>query len=492
VASDIMDSMTGIARTSLAELRLPRKAIPREAVVIAVRVLEFLVVVASGLATTAIFEYRVGELFDWYLNTTMLGAIASAVMLECVGAYDDDALHRTSRSFNRVLFGWTCAATGLLVIGFAFKVSVVEYSRLWGGTWFVATAAALLGTRTVVVDQLKRWRSRGTFDIRVVIYGAGSQGQRLAEFITASERLTMRLIGFVDDRTTRLAPGSNRLPVIGGLSDLERLIRRDLVDQVILALPWHAEERIQKIVSRIALTPVSVRLASDLVGYRYTHRSFRMLDGLPVLELFERPISGLSQVIKRIEDQVLGLVAVLVLAPVFAAIAIAIRLDSSGPIFFRQDRVGFNNRTIRIWKFRTMHSDLAEHENIRQVRKGDPRVTRVGRFLRKTSLDELPQLFNVLAGEMSLVGPRPHAPSTTAAGRRFDQVIDNYAARHRVKPGITGWAQVSGWRGETNTEEKLVRRIEHDLYYIENWSVLFDVYILLRTVYTVFRAQNAY
>jgi polysaccharide biosynthesis protein PslA len=282
------------------------------------------------------------------------------------------------------------------------------------------------------------------------------------------------------------------LPVLGGMGELERLIRQDRVDQVILAMPWHAEERIFEIVSKVAMTPVKVRLAPDLIGYRYTNRSFRLLDGLPVLELFDRPISGVAHIAKSIEDRVVALAAVIISAPAIAFIALAIKLDSPGPVFFRQDRIGFNNRVISVWKFRTMRHDRCENDEIEQARRGDPRVTRVGAFLRRMSLDEVPQLFNVLAGEMSIVGPRPHAPSTRAAGRIFDQVVDSYAARHKVKPGITGWAQVNGWRGETDTEEKLIKRVEYDLYYIEHWSVVFDISIMFRTIVTTLKTANAY
>jgi lipopolysaccharide/colanic/teichoic acid biosynthesis glycosyltransferase len=183
--------------------------------------------------------------------------------------------------------------------------------------------------------------------------------------------------------------------------------------------------------------------------------------------------------------------ALAVLAPLIGLLALLIKLDSRGPVFYRQERVGFNHRIIRVWKFRTMYADKCDTADIRQARRGDPRVTPVGRYLRRFSLDELPQLFNVLSGEMSIVGPRPHAPSTRAAGRLFDEVVDSYAARHKVKPGITGWAQVNGWRGPTDTEGKLVKRVEHDLYYIENWSVSLDFYIILRTFVTLFTQSNA-
>ena len=184
--------------------------------------------------------------------------------------------------------------------------------------------------------------------------------------------------------------------------------------------------------------------------------------------------------------------ALILLAPLMAAIALAIKFDSKGPVLFRQKRQGFNNELIDVLKFRSMYVDQADADANRLVTKDDPRVTRVGRFLRKASLDELPQLINVLKGDLSLVGPRPHALKAKAENKLYSEVVDGYFARHRVKPGVTGWAQISGWRGETDTEEKIHRRVEHDLYYIENWSVMFDLYICLMTPFALFRGENAY
>jgi exopolysaccharide biosynthesis polyprenyl glycosylphosphotransferase len=216
---------------------------------------------------------------------------------------------------------------------------------------------------------------------------------------------------------------------------------------------------------------------------------------MPVAHLMDRPISGWSSVVKRAEDLVIASIALLILALPMLAIAALVRLDSPGPILFRQRRTGFNNRDFQMLKFRTMQDGadrLGPPDGIRQATQNDPRITRVGRWLRRLSLDELPQLLNVLKGDMSVVGPRPHAPGTRAGGRRFEDVVTRYASRHRVKPGMTGLAQVRGWRGETETEEKLIRRIESDLEYIDRWSVWLDISILLRTLLTVVGMRNAY
>jgi Undecaprenyl-phosphate glucose phosphotransferase len=280
--------------------------------------------------------------------------------------------------------------------------------------------------------------------------------------------------------------------VIPDLARMMALIRQDAVDEVIIALPWSQAARVQALTLLLATTPVRIRLAPDLAGFRFADRRVTRRAGVPMLTLFDRPISGWSHVFKLIEDRAIALAALAFVAPLMLSIAVAIKLDSRGPVLFKQRRFGFNDRPIEVWKFRTMRSECTDANAVLQTTRRDPRVTRVGRFLRKSSLDELPQLFNVLKGEMSIVGPRPHAMATKADGKLFQDVVDRYAARHRVNPGITGWAQVNGWRGETGTVDKIQKRVELDLYYIDNWSVWFDLYIVLRTFIAVFRTRDAY
>jgi Undecaprenyl-phosphate glucose phosphotransferase len=218
-------------------------------------------------------------------------------------------------------------------------------------------------------------------------------------------------------------------------------------------------------------------------------RRFLPLAGVPMLAVLERPLSGWNFVLKALEDRVLAAILIVLFAPILLLIAVAIKLDSRGPVFFRQKRYGFNNNPITVYKFRSMHVGAASDDSVQQARRNDPRVTRVGAILRRTSLDELPQLFNVFSGEMSLVGPRPHA---VVHNEQYAKIIDDYLSRHRVKPGITGWAQVNGLRGETDTPEKMARRVQFDLYYIDNWSLLFDVKILMLTPFLGFVNKNAY
>jgi exopolysaccharide biosynthesis polyprenyl glycosylphosphotransferase len=214
---------------------------------------------------------------------------------------------------------------------------------------------------------------------------------------------------------------------------------------------------------------------------------------VPMLDVFDRPIADWEVVQKWFFDHIVGGLMLIVASPIMLVVAILIKLDSRGPVLFKQKRYGFNNELIEVYKFRSMYVEATDTNAAKLVTRGDPRVTRIGRFIRKTSLDELPQLFNVLFKDnLSLVGPRPHATHAKAANHLYDQVVDGYFARHRVKPGITGWAQVNGWRGETDTSEKIQRRVEHDLYYIENWSVLFDLYILAKTPIALIKTESAY
>jgi Undecaprenyl-phosphate glucose phosphotransferase len=261
---------------------------------------------------------------------------------------------------------------------------------------------------------------------------------------------------------------------------------------LIVALPITAEARLVELLRRLWVLPVDIRLSAGTTKLRFRPRLYSFIGSVPFLDLFDKPIADWDALTKRMFDLAVASIALVILSPVLLATAIAIRLDSPGPIFFRQRRYGFNNEVVDVLKFRSMYHHMADPTASKVVTKGDPRVTPVGRFIRKTSIDELPQLINVLTGKLSLVGPRPHAVNAHTQNQLWEQVVDGYFARHRVKPGITGWAQINGWRGEVDTEEKIRHRVEHDLFYIENWSVLFDLYILLLTPFRLLSSENAY
>jgi Undecaprenyl-phosphate glucose phosphotransferase len=265
------------------------------------------------------------------------------------------------------------------------------------------------------------------------------------------------------------------------------------VELVIFALPIAAEKRILEMLRKMWVLPVDIRLAAHANRLRLRPRSYSYVGQAPMLDVFDRPLADWDVVTKAAFDRIIGGLALVALSPLMLAAAIAIKLDSRGPVLFKQIRFGFNNELIQVYKFRSMSDELADPAADKLVTRDDPRVTRVGRFLRRTSIDELPQLFNVVfRGDLSLVGPRPHAIHAKAADRQYDEVVEGYFARHRMKPGITGWAQINGWRGETDTREKIQKRVDHDLYYIENWSIFLDIYILFKTPFALLTGRNAY
>jgi Undecaprenyl-phosphate glucose phosphotransferase len=292
---------------------------------------------------------------------------------------------------------------------------------------------------------------------------------------------------FCEDSTDLRASGYRRL---GKADDLAAFVRVNDVDDVIISLPWSEDNKIADLASKLNELPVNIYLGSDLIGFRLQLRPPPDHFGeLPLVEVMGRPLAGWGGFQKAIFDYVLGTVLIILLVPVMALIALLIRLESAGPVLFRQERYGFANRRFHIYKFRTMfHTGIDEPITV-QATENDPRVTRIGRILRRFSLDELPQLFNVLGGNMSLVGPRPHAVDHNET---YAQVIRGYFARHRVKPGLTGWAQVNGYRGETKTLAAMEDRVKHDIFYAENWSVLFDLKILAMTAVICVTGRNAY
>ncbi|NQV21456.1 MAG: undecaprenyl-phosphate glucose phosphotransferase [Rhodospirillales bacterium] len=426
-----------------------------------------------------------------YFSTVAIAMLIASVLFQMSKVYTLDYVFARTLRFERVLIAWLAVGCSLIVIAFGLKISGF-YSRIWVGTWFVSTTFFLFTGRAIFSRWARRWSEAGRFADRTVIVGAGEQGQRLAAHLKAGGDYQTRVVGFVDDRKTRLFRGADRSKLLGDSHDLIQYIRDGLVDQVFIALPWSAEDRVKGLVHSLAMTPVRIHLAPDLAGFEFPDRAYERVAGISMLRLFDRPISGWSHVLKTLEGRILGALFTLFLAPLMALIAVAIKLDSQGPVLFKQRRLGFNNAQFEVWKFRTMYADRTDADCDVQTTKNDPRVTRVGWYLRKWSLDELPQFINVLLGHMSIVGPRPHALGTKAEGHLFENVVDRYAARHKVKPGITGWAQVNGWRGETDTIEKIRRRVEYDLFYIDNWSLWFDLKIILKTAFVMLWDDNAY
>ena len=431
---------------------------------------------------------RHGPIPDSVLNAAVLTASLVALLGLALGSYREALQPRRQ---TRAAFSATVLAlvvTGLSL--YLFQIADASERRLM----LLATLPlppAIAGARWALASLLAR-DPRRRFAARTLLIGAGDHGTRLVQALQTANDRTLRLIGYADDHATRIPNSIGNIAHLGSIEQAFGLIGRGEVDQVIVALPWSAEQRTLDLLRRLATFPVHVRLAPELILYHFAGTQSTEVAGLPLLHLLDRPISGAASLLKRGEDVLLGGLCLIALAVPMLLIAFAVRLESSGPALFRQRRTGFNNREFEMLKFRTMLPSDPCETALRQTTRDDPRVTRVGAILRRASLDELPQLINVLRGEMSLVGPRPHAPGTRAGDRPFEQVISSYAARHRVRPGLTGLAQVRGWRGETETESKLVKRVESDLEYIEQWSLWLDLVILFRTAAAVLSMRNAY
>ncbi len=424
----------------------------------------------------------------------IFGAACFIVLAEISGAYLLDTILSRRRYWPPLISA--CAATTLFLLAFNFAtgtgIGANDYQRAILIGCGMATGA-IVSARLALLPIFSQLRRAGVFNKRTAILGTGRQAIDLARYVMGHDMLAVSLVGFFDDRTERRSREQLPLAHLGGMRELMRSIRAGMIDKVIIAMPWAAESRLQCIMEALGTTPVEIRLAPEWAGYAWAQRPVLLLGGLPVLTLLETPLSGWKLFVKAVEDRLLSLIALVLLSPVLLAAAIAIRLDSPGPIFFRQLREGYNCRPFSILKFRTMYADQCHRGgDMVQTTRDDPRVTRVGAFLRRTSIDELPQLFNVLTGAMSLVGPRPHAATTRAGGKLFAEIRTSYATRHNVKPGLTGWAQVCGWRGETTSEEMLVNRLQHDLYYVERCSLMFDLYILARTAMIVLFQRTAY
>jgi Undecaprenyl-phosphate glucose phosphotransferase len=433
--------------------------------------------------------------FEDFDSQYFLAMVASSVLVanafSAMDLYTVRSLTSVPRQLGRVALGWTGVVAVLLLAAFAAKVSN-NFPRGWAILWYVWSLGLFILVRYVAAAILTRWIETGRLVRDVAIVGAGPHGRRLIEHLRRQAGRDWRIVGVWDERATRSMEPVEGVPVRGTVDDLIAYARQHSVDQIVVALPWAAEMRVMKLLKKLWELPIEIRLAPDMLGFRLAHCSYGAIGSVPVLNVFDRPLSEEKIVLKRLEDILLGLLMLAAFAPVMLLTALAIKLDSKGPILFRQTRYGFNNQKIDVWKFRSMYVDQCRNEAPVQVTDGDPRVTRVGRFIRRTSIDELPQIFNVLSGVMSVVGPRPHPIGTRAENLLFEEAVAEYAARHRVKPGLTGWAQVNGWRGETDTVEKIRRRVDHDLYYIENWSLLLDIKIVLMTVLTVLRGKNAY
>ncbi|EKD53791.1 MAG: hypothetical protein ACD_60C00153G0011 [uncultured bacterium] len=376
------------------------------------------------------------------------------------------------------LFHAMCVAAVLLA-GLAFFIKVGEtYSRLWFGTWMLFALVLLILFRCAILLGLRFMRMQGLNERRVVILGASELGMKLAETIQEALWTGFRIITFIDDEANQKPPAILNIPIMQTPKELSEYLAEKKIDELWIALPLRAELRVKEILYELRHHTITTRFVLDIFGMDLLNHSLTDVAGFPVLNIRSTPMRGINRIVKALEDRLLAASILILISPLLLTIAIGIKLSSKGPIFFKQLRHGWDGRLITVYKFRTMIEHEEQGGIVTQATSDDKRITSFGKFLRQTSLDELPQFINVLQGRMSIVGPRPHA---VPHNEFYKDAIHTYMQRHCVKPGITGWAQINGWRGETNTLDKMQKRVEYDLYYINNWSLLFDIKIILLT-----------
>jgi Undecaprenyl-phosphate glucose phosphotransferase len=458
-----------------------------------VRTIEGLLIGLTGLAL-ALYYPGFGPMAEPALYFPVLTGVALLLPLlaHMLGLYRIRALLNPGQTLSALWACWT-ALFGTLAVTLILTKAGVEFSRLWLLGWYIGGLSVLLASRAVTALLVRNWNVNGRLDRHAVLVGGGKPAAELIDALEGSHNTDVSIVGIFDDRDDERSPlVVHNLPKLGNIAELVEFVRRARIDLLLVTLPLTAEQRLLDILKRLWVLPVDIRLSAYTQKLHYRPRAYSYIGNVPFLDVFDKPLGDWGAIIKAIEDKVIATLALLALSPVMLIIALAIKLESRGPVLFRQKRYGFNNELIEVLKFRSMYHEQTDAEASKLVTKGDSRVTRVGRFIRKTSLDELPQFINVLRGELSLVGPRPHATKAKAADRLYNDVVDGYFARHKVKPGITGWAQINGWRGETDTTEKLQRRVDHDLYYIENWSLAFDLYILWKTPLSLLKTESAY
>ena len=442
---------------------------------------------AGAITYTTVTAERVA---DGWVVTAVLAATLFVGGFERIGGYRLNNIYSMKWQITHEIGVWAVTVSCLLLVAFVERRSAI-YSRAWALSWMAVVPAGLAAKSYFLRLALAACNRSGYFARNVVIIGAGAEGRRLIETLRQSGDKSIAICGVFDDG--RLPPPSVcGVRVLGTTDDLLSFARAVPVDEVIVALPLDAKPRLKELCNKMKALAIDVRLSIAPLAELFEVNRTGYVGGIPVIEVVDRPLKNWRGAVKWAEDKLIAGILLAILAPVMLGLALLIKLDTAGPVFFGQRRFGFNNEVIRVLKFRTMRVDLADPSGARRTIAGDPRVTRLGRVLRRLSLDELPQLINVIRGDMSLVGPRPHAVMMQVGERLYGDAVAQYLHRHRVKPGITGWAQVNGLRGEVDTLEKGAARVAYDIHYIENWSLWLDLKILLRTVAVVCAGEGAW
>ncbi len=419
---------------------------------------------------------------EHYVLFLVIGAVAIVAVFPLFRLYEPQRGASVVEEMRQLLLAWSAIAA-IAAVAVFFTKSGNAFSRVWVASWLIGSFVAAGAMRVALRIALRVLRRKGYNLRHVAIVGAGPLGRRIAARLRAATWSGLNVVGFYDDDPAKIGTRIGGIPVLGPTDQLIVDLSRTGVDQVWIALPLRAEQRIAELTTALRDSPAELRFVPDIYGFHLLNHSFMEVAGLPVISLTETPMTGLNVLVKRVEDLLLGAIALFIAAPALAVIALSVRLSSPGPVLYRQERITWNGARFSILKFRTMPVG-AEADGPLWSSEGPGRATRVGAFLRRFSLDELPQLLNVLRGDMSLVGPRPERPEFVA---RFRKEIPGYMQKHLVKAGITGWAQVNDLRGDSD----IAARLQYDLYYIDHWSVWFDLRILSLTLWHILKSRHA-
>lgn len=426
---------------------------------------------------------------DKYLILGILGGLFLVLFSQGTGVYSQWRGRTLFAGFKLVIQAWIFTWLALLAIAFLLKDSS-HFSRLIIAIWAISTPIALFMYRLLLRYLLGYLRAKGWNTTRVAIIGAGDLGKRLAKTLRDAKMLGYQPTEFFDDNPSIRGKVYYNIPVIASIDDFMNIEHYSThFDEIYITLPLRAEERIKQVLNALADSTVTVKFIPDCFAFDLLHSRMTDIGGMPIISVYDSPLNNLTnRVIKRAEDIFLSILILILILPILLIIAVAVKVTSKGPVLFKQKRYGLNGKDIVVWKFRSMKV-MEDDDHVPQATKDDTRFTKIGAFLRRTSLDELPQFFNTLTGRMSIVGPRPHAK---AHNEQYRGLIQKYMLRHTVKPGITGWAQINGFRGETETLDKMEKRVHFDLYYIDNWSFWMDIKIILLTIVKGFINKNAY
>lgn len=443
--------------------------------------------VLSVSSFVVILYYRGILLEEHYLAMVVVIFLLSLIILKETDLFESENSADAKAQSSNLLVYWSVMIFAIIFIGYLTGTTdLFDVTTLY--IWAVITPMLILFSNYIFRALLLLSLKSSNHQRKVVIVGANNESLKLAEHIISNPVYGLNLVGYFDDRVEERTETSMGIAYLGAMNKLEAYVKNNNVDLIYITLPVSKHQRVLDLLDKLHDTTASIYFTPDIFIYELIQSRMDNIGGMSLVALCETPFSGMNGVLKRLSDIVFSAVILVLISPLLLIIALTVKLSSPGPIFFAQKRYGLNGEDITVYKFRSM-SICDNGDDIKQATRGDARVTRLGAILRKYSLDELPQFINVLQGSMSTVGPRPHA---VAHNEMYRGMIKGYMMRHKVKPGITGWAQVNGYRGETDTVEKMQKRIEYDLDYLRNWSLGLDVIIILNTIITVFKTEDTY